>query len=118
MCDLRYGDKKIEYLTGHINGIADNIGGMVPAENLLIFLTQSVAGRFRMVLSYYFVKNLVLGSRYLTENLLQLWLKQDYALLRGVQTMELENMGCRRALGIEENKLPWTFPDPQLRTRT
>lgn len=56
--DLGYEDAKIEYSNGDIFRIADNADGIVPAKNVLIFPAQSVADRLRMVLSYYFVKNL------------------------------------------------------------
>lgn len=104
ICDLGYGDKNFEYSNNNIVGLADNAGGIVPAKNVLIFIAQSVAGGFPMVLSYYFVKNLN-GTdlkKYLVANLIELKAKSKLRAIAWGSDHGAENMGCRKALGMQE----------------
>lgn len=58
ICDRGYGYEKSRYVNGTVSKTAENQKNIVAARNVLIFLVQAVFGKFRIVVSFYFVKNL------------------------------------------------------------
>lgn len=114
ICDQGYGDEKLEYVNGQVLGIAENQTEIVAAKNILIFIVQAVFGKFRMVVFFYFVKNLD-GSH------LSKVLKQMLVAIEKCTKLRIvawgsdhgpENKGCRSKLVFDEKTLPWSFPHP------
>lgn len=55
---MGYGDEQFDYVSRNLVGLKGNKTGVMAAKNISVFIVQAICDRLRMVVAYYFVKNL------------------------------------------------------------